>query len=66
MTKPSDAHYVDPAAYLAMAPRKDGSWWPEWVAWLNACSGEPVAPPPMGAAGLAPLGDAPGRYVMQD
>lgn len=66
MTKPADARYVDPAAYLAMAPRKDGAWWPEWAAWLTARSGEPVTPPQMGTAGLAPLGDAPGRYVMQD
>ena len=36
MTKRSDNHYVDPDAYLAEAPRKDGSWWPEWVAWLES------------------------------
>jgi polyhydroxyalkanoate synthase len=66
MTKAADARYIDPAAYLATAPHKDGSWWPELVAWLNARSGEPAAPPSMGAAGFAPLGDAPGTYVLQD
>lgn len=68
MTKGADANYVDPAAYLATAPRKEGSWWPEWVAWLGARSGDPVSPPDMGAttADLAPCGDAPGTYVLQD
>ena len=64
----ADAHYVDPEAYLATAPSKDGSWWPEWVAWLNARSGVPIDPPEMGAAaaGYAPLCNAPGRYVLQE
>ena len=60
-------HYVDPDTFLAHAPRKDGSWWPEWVAWLDARSGAPV-PPPAGlpAALGAPLADAPGTYVLED
>ena len=67
MTKNTDEHYVDSETWLALAPRKDGSWWPEWVAWLNARSGDPVAPPVMGAAaGYSPLGDAPGTYVLQE
>jgi polyhydroxyalkanoate synthase len=67
MTKRADAHYVDPEAYLTTAPRKDGSWWPEWVAWLNARSGTPVDPPQMGAAAevYAVRCDAPGTYVLQ-
>ena len=50
MTKQDTDRYIDPEAFLAAAPHKEGSWWPEWVAWLNARSGEPVAPPAMGAA----------------
>jgi poly[(R)-3-hydroxyalkanoate] polymerase subunit PhaC len=67
MTKPANAHYVDPETYLATATRKQGSWWPEWVAWLAARSGAGVDPPDMGAAaaGYAPLCDAPGSYVLQ-
>lgn len=67
-TKKSGGHYVDPETYLAAAARKDGSWWPEWTAWLNARSGTPVDPPEMGAAaaGHAPHCDAPGTYVLQE
>jgi polyhydroxyalkanoate synthase len=67
MTRAAENHYVDPDSFLAHAPRKDGSWWPEWVAWLNTRSGAPVAPP-MGlppALG-APLANAPGTYVLED
>ena len=66
-TKSADGHYVDPGVWLAETPRKEGSWWPEWSAWLDAHSGKPVAPPNMGApnAGYAAVCDAPGVYVHQ-
>jgi polyhydroxyalkanoate synthase subunit PhaC len=67
MTRAAENHYVDPDTFLAHAPRKDGSWWPEWVAWLDARSGAPVAPPAGLPAALgAPLADAPGTYVLED
>jgi polyhydroxyalkanoate synthase subunit PhaC len=61
-------HYLDPDRFLNEAARKDGSWWPEWAAWLQRRSGVPAAPPTMGApqADLQPLGDAPGAYVLQE
>jgi polyhydroxyalkanoate synthase len=65
MTRKADDRYIDPDAFLAQAPQKQGSWWPEWVAWLATQSGEPVDPPAMGAAAYASLGDAPGTYVLQ-
>ena len=65
MTRKHGEHYVDPETWLAQAPRKAGSWWPEWTAWLSAHSGEPVAPPSMGARDYPVLADAPGRYVLQ-
>jgi polyhydroxyalkanoate synthase len=65
MTRKADDRYVDPETFLAQAPQKHGSWWPEWVAWLAAESGKPVDPPKMGAADHAPLSDAPGTYVLQ-
>ncbi|HET6378417.1 MAG TPA: alpha/beta fold hydrolase, partial [Methylocella sp.] len=68
MTKRADDRYIDPASFVREAPRKEGSWWPEWAAWLASHSGELVPPPPMGApaAGYAPLCDAPGTYVLQE
>ena len=44
---------------------QDGSWWPEWSAWLERHSGNQVDPPPMGAPGSVPLCDAPGTYVRE-
>jgi len=49
MTKRSTDHYVDPETFVAEVPRKDGSWWPEWVSWLVEHSGLPTEPPAMGA-----------------
>lgn len=59
--------YIDPDTWAAQTPKQDGSWWPEWVAWLDKRSGKPVAPPQMGAPdkGYKPIADAPGTYVMQ-
>ncbi len=59
--------YVDPDTWAAQSPMQDGSWWPEWMSWLNKRSGKPAAPPQMGAPeqGYPPLSDAPGTYVLQ-
>ncbi len=65
MTRKMNGHYIDPDSFLKEAPVNEGSWWPEWVAWLAERSGKPTAPPPMGAAGYAPICDAPGIYVLQ-
>ena len=62
LTKQANDRYSDPDEWMLLAPRKEGSWWPEWMAWLAARSGAPVSPPPMGAA----LCDAPGTYVLQE
>ena len=64
-TKLPENPYVDPDRWMALARAKEGSWWPEWVSWLEALSGEPTAPPAMGAPGYEPLCDAPGRYVLE-
>jgi polyhydroxyalkanoate synthase subunit PhaC len=65
MTKGRDDRYVDPDAWLALTPHRQGSWWPEWVRGLDKHSSAPVAPPRMGApsTGYPPLADAPGSYV---
>ena len=54
--------------WFSAAPIQDGSWWPVWTAWLAThSSSERIAPPSMGAEakGFAPLGAAPGTYVLQ-
>jgi polyhydroxyalkanoate synthase len=49
--------------WQAGATAHPGSWWPNWMEWLQARSG-PLVPARDPAAGpLRPLGDAPGEYV---
>lgn len=64
---PVDAIYRDPDEWLAESDVQGGSWWPAFVEWLARHSGEPVPPPPLGAAfgPYAALCDAPGTYVVQ-
>jgi polyhydroxyalkanoate synthase len=59
--------YIDPDAWQAETVRHEGSWWPCWRDWLDRQSGKKGALPPMGAPekGYAPLGDAPGTYVLE-
>ena len=61
-TAAADASHIDPDTWLTTAPRKNGSWWPEWSAWLKARSGAPVSPPAFPATDSR-LAAAPGRYV---
>lgn len=65
LERPAGGNYIPPDDWLTLAPRHEGSWWPEWSTWLAAHSGSPVAPPPMGADGYPPLADAPGSYVLE-
>jgi polyhydroxyalkanoate synthase subunit PhaC len=63
-----NAHYLDPERFYEEASRKDGSWWPEWVSWLQSRSGDPTTPPAMGApqSGYPQLAEAPGAYILED
>src|SRR3974390_1444726 len=67
MTHTTTTHYADPDAWAAAAPKKDGSWWPEWIGWLEQRSSTPDTPPGLGAStqGYPPLCDAPGTYVLE-
>tara|TARA_R110000787_G_scaffold13410_14_gene42247 strand:- start:15811 stop:17568 length:1758 start_codon:yes stop_codon:yes gene_type:complete len=67
LTREADGAALAPDEWFAVAPRKEGSWWPEWGDWLDARSGEPQPPPSMGAPdkGYPTLGDAPGLYVLE-
>jgi polyhydroxyalkanoate synthase len=61
------ARYIDPDTWQVETPVRQGSWWPEWEAWLARQSAGQVAVPPMGAPekGYGPRRDAPGLYVRQ-
>jgi hypothetical protein len=41
--------YVDPQTWQAETPVQQGSWWPEWHAWLDRHSTGRTSPPRMGA-----------------
>jgi len=59
------ANVADPDEWAAGVPRRDGSWWPHWRAWIQERSGELVpAPKKMGSRKFKPLGPAPGEYVL--
>ncbi|MBV8644027.1 MAG: class I poly(R)-hydroxyalkanoic acid synthase, partial [Candidatus Eremiobacteraeota bacterium] len=65
-TEPGMPNPADPDAWLAAAPKHEGSWWPDWTAWLERRSAVKVpAPSQLGSAEHAPLGDAPGSYVRE-
>jgi polyhydroxyalkanoate synthase len=62
----SEQNPPDPREFLATAPRNEGSWWPDYVAWLRErCGPEIDAPGTLGGGGLEPLADAPGTYVLE-
>jgi polyhydroxyalkanoate synthase len=63
-----EAPYIDPDSWCERHERQDGSWWPVWTDWLAARSSSEMVPsrPGTGAAsGIASLGPAPGKYVLQ-
>ena len=57
---------ADPDAWLGAAVEKPGSWWPEWIAWLDQYGGKKVKPrAQLGSAGYPVIEPAPGRYVQE-
>jgi polyhydroxyalkanoate synthase len=56
---------ADPADWLGQATTQRGSWWPDYVRWLEEHGGGEKAPPRrLGAAGFRPVDTAPGTYVL--
>jgi poly[(R)-3-hydroxyalkanoate] polymerase subunit PhaC len=57
----------DAGDWLDSVPTRDGSWWPDYTAWLAERSG-PLedAPRTLGCGSLPPLMPAPGSYVRQN
>jgi polyhydroxyalkanoate synthase subunit PhaC len=63
-TAPAQAEGAD--AWLEQSAKSSGSWWPHWLEWITARSGEKKpAPSSIGSAELPVLADAPGHYVME-
>ena len=59
-----DAVYPDdPEQWRAIADRRAGSWWEDWIAWANRRAGDLVAPPKIGSDEYPAIGPAPGQYV---
>jgi polyhydroxyalkanoate synthase len=56
---------ADPQEWLHGAATEQGSWWPDFVGWLDRrCGPDKPAPRKLGGRGLAPLIEAPGTYVL--
>jgi polyhydroxyalkanoate synthase len=53
----------DPDAWLEGATHHEGSWWPDWGAWLARRAGKKVPARQPGDGELKPIEDAPGSYV---
>ena len=53
----------DAEQWLAGATRHEGSWWPDWLAWMKRRAGKKVPARVPGDGGLEVIEDAPGSYV---
>ncbi|PRZ44122.1 polyhydroxyalkanoate synthase [Antricoccus suffuscus] len=63
----NDDNPPDAADWLAGATTEQGSWWPDYVAWLRERdTTEKAAPKSLGAKAFPPLYAAPGNYVFED
>jgi polyhydroxyalkanoate synthase len=62
----AEAKAPAPEAWLERATKHQGTWWPHWLEWIKARSGElREAPTALGNEAHAPLCPAPGEYVLE-
>jgi polyhydroxyalkanoate synthase len=60
----ADEHPAEASSWFEQAAKRPGSWWPDYVEWLGARSGELIpAPVRLGSRTHKALGKAPGSYV---
>jgi polyhydroxyalkanoate synthase subunit PhaC len=60
------AHAETADGWMSSAEKRAGSWWPHWLEWITARSGETrPAPATLDSADFLALDVAPGRYVME-
>jgi polyhydroxyalkanoate synthase len=61
----NESDTTDHQEWLDGATQHEGSWWVDWIPWLEKQSGKLVKPPTMGNEEFAPILDAPGTYVLE-
>jgi polyhydroxyalkanoate synthase len=62
----ADAAPASPEEWLAVAVEHKGSWWPDYLAWLQPRSGElKPRPKTLGSKSHKPIADAPGTFVLE-
>ena len=61
----NDTETTDPEDWLQGATKHQGSWWVDWVPWLEEHSGKKATPPSMGNDEFPVIMDAPGTYVLE-
>jgi polyhydroxyalkanoate synthase len=60
------ARETAPEVWLEKAVKHQGTWWPHWLEWIKARSGElRAAPMALGTEAHPPLCAAPGEYVLE-
>ena len=65
LEKAENDPYLGPDEWLKEASQHQGAWWQEWTRFLAVNSGEPIPAQEMAEANDPLLGDAPGRYVLE-
>ncbi|MFI4962265.1 MAG: PHA/PHB synthase family protein [Legionellales bacterium] len=61
----NNALYENPEEWLENATEHTGSWWTEWLKWLETHSGKTIPAPDFNALHYKSLLDAPGSYVLK-
>jgi polyhydroxyalkanoate synthase len=61
-----NAQGLKPDEWLATAEKLTGSWWADWIPWLEGHSGKLVEPPPLGNDEFPAIMEAPGNYVLEE
>ncbi len=60
----NDRKAKSPEVWLESARQRDGSWWPEWQAWIADFADGQVPARDPASGPLKPIEDAPGSYVL--
>jgi polyhydroxyalkanoate synthase len=62
----SESDTTNPDEWLKTAIKNEGSWWPDWVRWLQRRSGKKIPASTTGNDIYPPITSAPGNYVLED